>query len=139
MELRGINHITFSVSDLNRSVKFYEHVLGARLLVKGSMLAYLDLNGLWVALNLETDVPRNEIRHSYTHIAFSIRDDDYEPFLQKLKELGVNILPGRQRKEEEKKSIYLTDPDGHRFEFHTGSLEDRLRYYRDNRPDLTWY
>ena len=46
MKLNEINHITFSVSDLQKSIEFYKKVLGAKLLVEGETLAYFDLNGL---------------------------------------------------------------------------------------------
>jgi metallothiol transferase len=65
MNIGGINHLLFSVTCLDTSIPFYENVFQAKLLVKGRSLAYLDLNGLWLALNVEADIPRNEIRHSY--------------------------------------------------------------------------
>ncbi|WP_409290403.1 metallothiol transferase FosB [Peribacillus sp. SCS-37] len=128
--IKGLNHLLFSVSDLDTSIEFYQNVFDARLLVKGRTTAYFDLNGIWLALNVERDIPRNEIKESYTHIAFSVDDSEFDSARSRLKSLGVNILSGRRRNERDKKSVYFTDPDGHKFEFHTGTLEDRLDYYK---------
>lgn len=139
MEIKGINHLLFSVSDLERSIAFYKNVFNAKLLVKGKATAYFDLNGIWLALNVEKDIPRQEIKQSYTHIAFSIDELEFEPMYKRLKDLGVNILPGRLRNEKDKMSIYFTDPDGHKFEFHTGTLKDRIDYYKQEKGHMEFF
>ncbi|GAE31594.1 FosM family fosfomycin resistance protein [Alkalihalobacillus hemicellulosilyticus] len=139
MSIKGLNHFLFSVSDLEISTEFYKNVFDAKLLLKGRSTAYFDLNGIWLALNEEKHIPRNEINQSYTHIAFSIEEETYDEMYEKLNRLNVNILSSRPRNQRDKKSIYFTDPDGHKFEFHTGGLQDRLDYYKQEKTHMEFF
>ncbi|MGM0922686.1 MAG: FosM family fosfomycin resistance protein [Bacillota bacterium] len=139
MTIKGLNHFLFSVTNLEHSIEFYQHVFDAKLLVKGRSTAYFDLNGMWLALNEEKNISRSEHNQSYTHIAFSIDEADFDKMCDRLEKLNVNILSGRSRDEKDKKSIYFTDPDGHKFEFHTGTLEDRLIYYRQEKKHMEFF
>lgn len=87
MKIKGINHLLFSVSHLYTSIDFHQKVFDAKLLVKGKTTAYFDLNGIWLALNEEPGIPRNDIMASYTHIAFTIEDHEFEEMSARLKRL----------------------------------------------------
>jgi hypothetical protein len=62
----------------------------------------------------------------YTHYAFTVAEEDFEPFSQRLEQ--------RHRLEAEQKrgaSFYFLDPDGHKLELHVGSLAARLAACRE--------
>lgn len=137
--IQSINHVTYSVSDIKTSNAFYKEILKAEILVESDKTVYFTLGGLWLALNEEKDIPRNEIQYSYTHMAFTIDESEFGEWYQWLKVNNVNILEGRSRDLRDKQSIYFTDPDGHKLELHTGTLQDRLDYYKEEKPHMKFY
>ncbi|MDW4072253.1 FosB/FosD family fosfomycin resistance bacillithiol transferase [Staphylococcus saprophyticus] len=137
--IQSINHVTYSVSDIKTSIAFYKDILKAEILVESSKTAYFILGGLWLALNEEKNIPRNEIQYSYTHMAFTINENEFDEWYQWLKDNDVYILEGRNRDVRDKQSIYFTDPDGHKLELHTGTLQDRLNYYKEEKANMKFY
>lgn len=129
--ITGINHITFSVSSLSKSCCFYEEVFGVKPVYKWEKGVYYSLCGYWLALNEEKNIPRNETGCSYTHMAFSVPEEDFGLVLKYFEEHKIAYSLGRIRDEKEGRSVYFQDPDGHKFEFHSGTLEDRLRYFNE--------
>ncbi|WP_214629427.1 metallothiol transferase FosB [Paenibacillus agaridevorans] len=138
MNVHSINHLCFSVTDLERSISFYQHVFDAKLKVKGRKLAYFEFNGLWIALNQE-DIELHHNVRTYTHIAFTIAEEEYDNEVRRLEALEVELFAGRPRDDRDKKSIYFLDPDGHMFELHTGTLNDRLAYYKADMSHMEFY
>ena len=137
--IQSINHLTYSVSDIKASITFYKDILKANILVESDKTAYFTVGGLWLALNEEKDIPRNEIAYSYTHMAFTIDESEFDEWYQWYKDNNVNILEGRNRDVRDKNSIYFTDPDVHKLELHTGTLQDRLDYYKEEKPHMNFY
>lgn len=136
-EVGRLNHITFAVKNIEKSIEFYQSVFNAELLARGKDLAYFDISGIWVVLNVEKNIPSNERQRTYTHIAFSMTESDQEAFVKHLKTLNVEYTLGRTRNIREGLSIYVRDYDGHLFEFHSKERKDRLEYYKDEREDIT--
>lgn len=122
--LRGLNHLTVAVSDLESSFAFYVSTLGMRPRLKWARGAYLTAGDLWFCLSCDECRPGED----YTHIAFDVAAGEFEAVRQKLLQAGV-----RQWKDNrsEGASLYILDPDGRKLEIHVGSLQDRLDALRD--------
>ena len=50
MKVKGFNHVTIRVSDLERSLGFYRDLLDMKLVHRGKTDAYLEWGTAWVAL-----------------------------------------------------------------------------------------
>lgn len=120
--LTGLNHLTLAVNNLPRSFGFYSSLLGFRPEAIWDTGAYLSLGGLWLCLSL-TNEENAERAATYTHYAFSIRQQEFDEFKQRLLE---NEVLAWQQNSSEGDSFYFLDPDGHRLEAHVGSLASRL-------------
>jgi len=83
--LRGLNHITIAVSDLERSLHFYVNIVGMRGHVRWDNGAYLSLGEVWFCLSYDKVKPSQD----YSHIALDIAETDFPAFARKLKIAGV--------------------------------------------------
>jgi len=129
--LKGLNHITLSVSDLSTSVAYYTELLGFSLRAKWNRGAYLALGDLWLCLSRDEHVREGPLPE-YTHFALSVDPADFDAFSQRV-ERGAH--PTWKENTSEGESIYLLDPDGHKVEVHAGSLESRLAALREQPYD----
>lgn len=124
----GLNHITLSVSDLDRSFDFYANVLGFEPVARWRRGAYLETGGTWIALNLNARIKEAD-RPDYSHIAFTCHEDGFEALNARLVEAGAREW---SQNSSEGSSFYFLDPDGHKLEIHVGNLETRLKEMREN-------
>ena len=124
--LKGLNHITLSVSDLSRSVDYYTELLGFSVRARWNKGAYLTLGDLWLCLSHDAHVRSGPLAE-YTHFALSVDRADFNAFVRKVAE-GAH--PTWKENTSEGESIYLLDPDGHKLEVHAGSFESRLAAFR---------
>lgn len=130
--LQGINHITIAVSDLDRSLEFYAHLIGMKPHVRWDGGAYLSLGDIWFCLSLDEAAPAGD----YSHIAFDIAEENFDEVANRLRHEGV--VEWKQNKSEGD-SLYFLDPDGHKLEVHNGSLQSRLESLKSHPyPGLVW-
>jgi len=118
---RGIHHTALISSDVERTIEFYQDILGFPLtelienrdypgsshfffdVGNGNAVAFFDLPGLDLG-------PYAEVLGGLHHLALSVEPERWNAIKDKLDEAGVQYLL------ESKTSIYLSDPDGARVE-----------------------
>jgi len=120
--LTGLNHLTLAVTDLNRSVAFYQDLLQLRVEAIWGTGAYLSLPGLWLCLSLDP-LRKSEPAADYTHYAFGISASNFPLFVERLR--SADVREWRDNRSEGA-SFYFLDPDGYKLEAHVGDLASRL-------------
>ena len=130
--IEGLSHVTFVVRDLERMTRILTGIFGAReIYVSGEETfsiareKFFQVGDLWIAVMEGEPLPSR----TYNHVAFKIEDADFEACEAKVKAMGLEIRPPRQRVPGEGRSIYFYDDDNHLFELHTGTLAERLERY----------
>lgn len=128
--IQGLNHITFTVSSLERSRYFYQR-LGFIEEVSWDQGAYLSAASgqLWLCLAKGEPQPSQD----YSHVAFSVTQLELNKLKQEFsdRQWQPNSSLGD--------SLYLLDPDDHKLELHCGGLEERLKHLKSQPyPGLRW-
>lgn len=131
--VEGLSHVTFVVRNLERMTRILCEVFDAREVYASGDVTFsiarekfFLAGGVWIAVMEGAPLPAR----TYNHVAFKIRDEDFNERLERVKALGLEVMPPRPRVEGEGRSIYFYDEDNHLFELHTGTLEQRLERYR---------
>jgi catechol 2,3-dioxygenase-like lactoylglutathione lyase family enzyme len=121
--IKGINHITLAVSNLEKSFSFYRDVLGFKPLMRHSKGAYFLAGDLWFCLDLDTKT-RKEALPEYTHFAFTVGPNAFDLVSAKIRESGAKVW---KENVSEGDSLYFLDPDGHKLEIHVGDWKSRIK------------
>jgi fosfomycin resistance protein FosX len=131
-KIKGISHITFICKDLEKTTEMFKTIFGAEEIYASgektfslSKEKFFNIANVWIAI-----MEGKPIEKTYNHVAFQVSDDDLPLYEAKIRSLGLEILPGRQREKAEGNSLYFYDNDNHLFELHSGDLETRLKLYQ---------
>jgi fosfomycin resistance protein FosX len=130
--IEGLSHVTFIVRDLERMTRILTGIFGARQVYASGEKTFsvarekfFQVGDLWIAVMESEPLPSR----TYNHVAFKIDDAEFEAYEAKVKAMGLEIGPPRQRVPGEGRSLYFYDDDNHLFELHTGTLAERLARY----------
>jgi len=130
--IKTLSHITITVRNVERTGKFLQTVFDGKEVydssTKNFSLSYekfFVIGDIWIAV-MEGEPLQ---KRSYNHVAFKVSDSEFDEYVSRIKNLGLDIKPDRSRMSGEARSIYFYDYDNHLFELHTGTLDERLSYY----------
>jgi catechol 2,3-dioxygenase-like lactoylglutathione lyase family enzyme len=120
LRLDALDHVGLAVSDVDRSIEWYQRVLGLERAYEdawGSYPAVLVRGGSGVALFPARGVPiQPSTFDSLPHVGFRASAQAYEEARAELQAAGVDF---RESDHQVARSIYLLDPDAHLIEITT--------------------
>lgn len=118
LRVTGLDHVVLRVADIDRSIAFYEAVLGLHVERRLATIGLVQLRAGTAMIDL---VPRTEDEddgRNMDHFAVRIADMDVPALTAHLKHHGIDAGEVRRRYGAEGygSSIYITDPDGNTVE-----------------------
>jgi lactoylglutathione lyase len=100
--LVGFNHVTLEVGDLEEALEFYGRLFEIKLRGRGPGMAFIDAGDQFIALS----EGKKERPDDHRHVGMVV--DDSRAVRRALKEMDVEILPGR--------GLDFLDPWGNRWQ-----------------------
>jgi catechol 2,3-dioxygenase-like lactoylglutathione lyase family enzyme len=131
--IKGIEHVAIVVSDMDKSIRFYNEVLGLKIHHDGRREGGRKKSFLGTKSRTLIAMTEDENRgkegagfvQSVAHIAFRV--DDVERAREVLREKGVEFIEEKLDKDKKRKSYHFLDPDGLELEIY-GEIGEKAVY-----------
>jgi metallothiol transferase len=113
--IESINHISLTVSDLDKSVEFYKEMFDFETVEKYSTenQVFMRMGDILISLNCLEGFRNTESSKSI--ISFYIDEEDFEDAVDELNEMGIDIVYGPENIRNGK-TIAFVDPDDNKIE-----------------------
>jgi catechol 2,3-dioxygenase-like lactoylglutathione lyase family enzyme len=130
LKVKGFNHVTIAVSDLQRSLSFYKDFLQMNLVHLGKTDAYLEWGTAWICLVEKKHAkPLEADKIGVDHVAFSIDETDFDAAVKMLTEGNIPIVRGPVERGLGR-AVNFLDPDGVQLELYTSDLHRRMTVWK---------
>jgi len=123
LKTHGVLHFSLPVTDLDRSRKFYEQLLGMKVVEQSARMVFLQTGDDYLILakgieSLKYDSPQS----TPVHHAFKVNREDFEPSIDELRKNGVEVFNIEDRNQGVfwGPQAYFLDPDGNKLEIYAG-------------------
>ena len=123
LKTHGVLHFSLPVTDLDRSRKFYEGLLGMKVVEQSARMVFLQTGDDYLILakgieSLKYDSPQS----TPVHHAFKVKPEDFEPSIDELRKNGVEVFNIEDRNQGVfwGPQAYFLDPDGNKLEIYAG-------------------
>jgi catechol 2,3-dioxygenase-like lactoylglutathione lyase family enzyme len=106
-----ISHIMLGVTDVERSLRFYEQTLGRKVLFRaGDGLAFVDGGAVAIGLNKGLAAQRQPVAGA---VEIVLKVDAVKPAARALAEKGITFVTEPRQVTDKEWAATFADPDGH--------------------------
>ena len=123
LKTHGVLHFSLAVSDLDRSRKFYEGLLGMKVVEQSPRMVFLKTgDNYFILAKGREPLKFDSAQHTPVHHAFKVKPEDFQTSIQYLEKNGVEVFNIEDRNEGVfwGPQAYFLDPDGNKLEIYAG-------------------
>jgi catechol 2,3-dioxygenase-like lactoylglutathione lyase family enzyme len=123
LKTHGVVHFSLPVTDLDRSRKFYEGLLGMKVIEQSGRMVFLRTGDDYLILAKGKEPLKYDSGQSTpVHHAFKVLPEDFQSSIEFLRSSGVDVFNVEDRNEGVfwGPQAYFLDPDGNKLEIYAG-------------------
>ena len=123
LKTHGLLHFSLPVTDLDRSRKFYEGVLGMKVVEQSPRMVFLQTGDDFLILAKGNEpLKYDSAKSTPVHHAFKVKPDEFQWSIDDLRKNGVEVFNIEERNTGVfwGPQAYFLDPDGNKLEIYAG-------------------